>query len=407
MLLAVLLLVGSTSTQNLHHTAKQYAKLEEPAQKAYQQSYTIPVIKPADETNMIVRKGGVSITCSLNSFEAVTNTVTEQKPVPVAANDYPRIDRYQIAHIPRVMVAPERATFTFTITNHLKRVLKLEAVPIVIMIDGNMYDLPPEVEIRWEKDKIIQNMTARIQLEGPDLEQLIQAKSLSVFIGDVPIRYDKAGNIQELQNFEWTFLISSETKVHEEPIRYEYVRKKAQQAMCRPCGGDGSRLVACKVCDRKGYLTDKEGKRYKCYSCSGNGTKSYSCGDCSGRGHVYVPQSKLPKVIGSEDWIGWQVKTRTIPNNLVFGVMLPAKGRYSYSTLSEGSIVNYWHTSSKRSQQYYIHIKHDGMLYKFLPTKANGDRSTKLFVNFNVTPILIKGGRLVGEPTPLETSDIN
>ena len=217
----VLLFWGSTSTfESTFQTSQQ---VDGPDSIDYQMDYLQPSITPVASTQMRIDYKGVLIVCEVVPIEVNPENEWRRVPWTGGINQQPQARVFQVYEVPVYRPDRDRVVFKITLKNKQDRVLKLVEAPIVMMIDGNQYELPEDVYVEWNNAMVIKGFQKEYTLQGPTFEQLQEARKIYLSINDVPVEYDQAGTVLEKKNFEWNFDCGV-TQVQREirlPVTYE------------------------------------------------------------------------------------------------------------------------------------------------------------------------------------------
>lgn len=405
---SALLFWASNSTSRISKTYETRQEIERPTTSGatHPVRYEVPVIEPEAGTPQRQSKGGVEVWCEVAPPQISKTTRTERRPVYVSKSEYDsHLDVFRVASYPEYQLDFVQAQFKITVFNKQDRVLKLIDVPVVMLIDGDQFQISDENYVTWRNAMIVKGFNKEIFLPGPDLERVRTAKSIYVSVNDVPISYDKAGNVIEKQNFEWRFSARVEQRTENVPITYTYETRPVHQEDCSSCEG-GTKEAKCDLCDGNGKYTNKEGKLVSCFRCGGDGKVSQKCYSCSGRGFNYHPQSSVTPVLDRETWNGWKVRVWSKSGQHPIWVVDPATGSYR-SVGKTGEIggqsaesIDYWHSGAGKT--YSLMVMRDGRnLYMVNPVKQGNKPSPKVTIDFSVDPPEISGGEFVWVPERL------
>ncbi len=393
-ILSLLLLLGSCTVQQLSYTQKTYQNTQK-SDETVQVQYTLPVVKPAAKTTQEQTKGGVTISVEVLSFSAHLMEEEEENvayKIPAQA-DY---DVFEIRKTPYYRVSPENIRFKIRIRNREDVPLKLSEVGFALIIDGTQWSFPSTHLEEWNKGLILSGFEKEYFVDGPQLDGLVNAQVVYLFLNGVPVSYDKAGNVTEKKNFEWFFECSSTEVTKEEEVHYEYVSRPIHKERCHKCTGTGKdpQLYKCDKCAGNGaYISKIDGKTYKCSKCDGTGKIQVTCDHCKGTGVLEYPKSTLPPVDQSITWNGWKVTVSTIPKGASIKIVDPETGVYTAAPYNTPVITPWYYTGTDKRP---IIIEYNGQTAKILPYHE-GAPSARVVVDFSSGTPVVTRGELVAE----------
>lgn len=277
----------------------------------------------------------MNITCELTPFSS-ERMEAQDRSVTYADLNMPGYDVYEITRRPVYSIKPDNLQFKIRVKNNQNRVLKLIEVPIILIVDGMQITIPEVALLDWKGTLIVKGFEKDSLVNGPYLEQLRASKVVYIAVHDVPVLYDRAGNVTRKDNFEWTFKINNEQVQKHDKILYTYEEEPIYKEQCKACYGKGyyEKIVECPICKGTGYYTDDKGNSVKCRNCgkenAGTGRlkieEKYK--SCSGRGVIAYPKSPAPPIASEVIWTGWKVRVETNPPGAKVSVVDINTGEY-------------------------------------------------------------------------------
>lgn len=397
---------GSSGSKTFTETLDSYESISRPKTTQHQVDYQVPSVTPSPGVEMNIEYKGVLIRCEIIPIQVTTQEKIQEIAVPVEASQYPQLDMFQIKKIPTYSTSRNNLLFKITLTNRQDRVLKLVDAPIVMLIDGDQYQLSEEVYVDWNNAMVIKGFTKEFTLMGPAFDRLTTVQKIYLSINDVPVEYDKAGNVLEKKNFDWTFDCETRRVQKSITIPLTYETRSAKRESCNVCSGNGSLSTSCAVCGGDGKVGDNN--QTACFSCGGDGKKSKACTSCNSQGFHYRPQSPEQRIESSVTWNGWEVEVDSKPERLQVYGYKPKIGQYqAFGRMSNsGEEYQYWATATNANQIFPLKINYGGKMYSFYPFSGEdlAQRSYKVEIDFTQNPPAIKDGfwGLAPEDIPVE-----
>lgn len=372
-------------------TVKTYAEVSKKSSEPINFSYEYPVIKPINGTVQTQRKGGVTITCEVIPFE-VSLKERVLKSVFYADPKMPGYDIFEVARTPYASVTPEKFILNIKVKNNQDRILKIRETALLMQVDGVNYNMPEADTKEWYAAMVIKNGEFNYRVNGPDVNNLMDAKLVYLMINDVPTIMDAAGNIKNRENFEWYFECKKETVQKQSQKTYTYETVPVETKRCERCVGKGvDPDDKCPRCQGAGKNKNRfDGRWYDCSTCKTTGIVKQDCLACKGKGAIAFPKSQLPPETSSTSWSGWAVNVVTNPPGAVVKVVNPTSKNY-YDAGTSNSSVN-WTTSNSTS--YPIIVEYQGKSVKVLPYDKKGKAITKVVIDFSSGQPIVKEGSL-------------
>ncbi len=372
-------------------TVKTYEDVKKRDSEPYTLSYELPIITPTNGTIQTQKKGGVTITCEVVPFD-VSILDQEKKGVFYADPKMPGYDVFEVSHTPVAVVKPENFLLKIKIKNNQERILKIRETAMLMQVDGVNYNMPEADTKEWYAAMLIKNGEFNYNIKGPELNSLIGAKLVYLFINDVPTVMDEGGNIKKRENFEWYFECKKQSVQKQLQKTYTYQTNPVESRQCNRCVGRGiDPDNKCSICNGAGQNKEPlTGNMIKCSTCSGTGVVQKNCNSCKGKGVLTFPKSPLPPETSSTSWSGWAVNVVTNPPGAVVKVINTSTKKYEEVGTSN-STVN-WKTSN--SVSYPIIVEYQGKSVKVLPYNNKGKEVTKVVIDFSGNQPVIKEGSL-------------
>lgn len=356
-------------------------------------TYQDPVITLLGVAEQAQTKGGVTITCtivpfSLDKKESVTEIPFYRSP---SKSDYDVIETKRTSDY---SISPDEVLITVQIKNNQSHVLKMRDCAIAMIIDNIQYSIPQDNIVQWENTNVMSNFSTSYTLRGPKLSALRDPKSIEIFINDIPVSFDDAGNITKRENFNWVFSCHSEPKTVQDRITYSYDEKPVHKEQCQACNGQGyfKDQKTCTSCKGSGrVLNPYDNKVYNCSRCSGTGieTSKIDCKTCYGLGIRSYPKSPLPPIADKVVWKGWKVQVLSVPAGAAVQVIDTKTG--TYKKVGETPTLVDWYASP--TTQFPIILELQNQKVKVLPiNQQSGTQLTKVNVDFMSVPAQVSRG---------------
>lgn len=381
------LFYASKSVSKISKDVKTYSNVSKIDKKDTTVSVSYPILLPINNTKQELTKGGVTVSCEIVPFD-INKTTNQNREIFYADPSKPGFDIYQTANIPAFSVTPDRVSFNLKIKNKQSHLLKMREVALVMLIDGIQYSWPKTfIDEEWQSGMIVSGFEKSFNLPGPKLENLKNAKVINIFLNDLPVSYDQAGNVSKRENFEWTFQANIKTENRSEPIIFTYETEPVHKEQCISCSGSGKRNVSCTACGGDGIFTF-DGKNSRCNRCNGSGKVAINCSVCGGMGFLSYPKSKLPEVSSLERWNGHIVTVRTIPDGATVSIYDVDAKKYLDQNALTPIRVNWLRNSS---EDFPIIISLNGKKVKVMPFKK-GKASNKILIDFTPETPFVKIG---------------
>jgi len=379
------LFIASSSVQPITRT--QYASTTKKSD-SMQLTYQIPYFEMANETKQLVTKGSITVSMEIQNFE--TNRLNKQTE-KIAPSDNAEFDKYEVRNEPYYDTSPNQVHFRMRIKNNSTRILKLREVALVFQVDGHQVSLNNEYTTKWLENMVIPSSEEDYDIPGPLLSTLKGNSTVGVFLYDVPISYDNAGNVLKKENFEWYFYQKERSETKKEVITYTYRTEPVYKEVCSQCNGVGYFVSTktCTTCGGKGYTTDSKGKSYKCFTCGGGGKISVKtdCSNCT-EGKIAHRKSSNPTI--DQQWTGWYVSVVTTPA----GARVSTYNSVSqtYEVVGNSPLKIAW--VNPRGTQYPILIESGSASIKVMPYTKSNKQSPKVQVDFTSGSPIAKIGNV-------------
>ena len=336
----------------------------------------MPTVVPAPQTQQIQKKGDVTVNVEVTRFNANRIVQTTER---VAPSDNKEFDNYEVENTPAYTVSPDRMLFNVRVKNDQARILKLADVAIVFVVDGVSVTIEGGDFKEWVTGLIIPGTEKDYSIKGPKTASLPKSSVVGMYIYDMPVKYDAAGNVTKKDNYEWYFMYSVNQESVEEKITYTYRKEPVYKEVCSQCSGVGHFIVTCKTCAGKGKVLNNKSEVVTCYKCAGNGKVKDDCGNCTD-GKIPHRKSGDPSI--DERWYGYDITVTTIPAGADLYVMNPDTKEYFRAGTSPAK-VRWWEVSSKKpADKYPIRITQGGKTIE-VSARANGKVIPKVVVDFS------------------------
>jgi hypothetical protein len=376
------LFYASTEVHRIQSTQIQYEQTQKQAFHTTL-SYNLPVITLAPQTQQTQKKDGVTISCSITPFQLDSSIHRSAPTLTYADPDNPDFDVYETENRPTYTVIPDAVEFSITVKNSQDRIIKLNEVAVVSVVDGIQYSLSRADMEEWNGGLVVKGFDKSYAVHGPKLSTLGNAKVIYLSVNDVPVLYDSAGNVKKKENFEWFFQVGATPVVKDAVVSYDYTTEPVDRRQCTACGGRGytERVVTCSTCKGYGsYINQYNGKRYNCTACGGTGKIALKdvCVNCGGKGELRFPKSKLPPEKSRTEWAGWNVEVDTKPAGANIEVIDVQTGLYA----PDGTSNRVVHWLSSQTASYPIIVEYQGKSVKVLPYSNSGKPIAKVSVDF-------------------------
>ena len=187
-------------------------------------SAQVPQMTALDQTEQRQRKGEVTVMAAGQTYgaEQERRTRVEQLPPPppwVSPRPSEQHVYVEQSREPVLVVTPDRLEFLLTITNHGDRVLRTRGAVMELNVDGRTLAVR-EQDYQGLLDAVIPPGGQRqVSLYGPSLDRMPDAGVIGMFLYDVPIERDEAGNVVRVENFEWYFEYDLRTQSREAEVQ--------------------------------------------------------------------------------------------------------------------------------------------------------------------------------------------
>lgn len=189
-----------------------------------------PVITPSRETKELQQKGGINISLAPNDFlcsDAVERTSREIPRNPFDFNEtYSLIsfinagaggkpEDYRLIETtstPVYAVNPAKVAFRVKINNQMPRVFRGAGTVVLYNFGGRNSSVSSQDYADLSSVIVPPRTEAELTIFGPAFQAIPEKTTLGIFLYDVVIRTDNAGNIVEKQNFEWYYNYETQVK---------------------------------------------------------------------------------------------------------------------------------------------------------------------------------------------------
>lgn len=182
-----------------------------------------PVITAMPETRELQAKGGVNISLAPSAYECVptVDTVTKEMQPSFAASlafsmNNPNVDRnafkyVEVSKIPTFELEPDRISFRVKINNQMPRVFRGAGTVVLYNFGGKNASISSKDYEELTNIIVPPRSEAEVVIYGPAMSTVPNNTTFGIFLYDVVISTDRAGNVTEKQNFEWYYSYQTET----------------------------------------------------------------------------------------------------------------------------------------------------------------------------------------------------
>ncbi len=388
--LFTLLAIGSASSVQTVHDPILPASKKSVLTQPITLTLNVPNVKPAAETNQMQTLGGVTVSVEALPYSVERSTKKTERIVPTASRT---LDLYETEEKPSCTVTPDRINFKVRIKNGQNRILKLNDVALIFLVDGTQVSIADKQTEWLEGQMLVPGSEREYIVYGPKISQLKEKAVVGFSLFDMPTKYDKAGNVESKENYHWYFIHQMEQVTKTDSVQFDYIEKPMHRESCSTCNGGGKlqETKSCWLCAGSGTTKNKEGKLFKCSNCAATGkvTRSNDCHHCGGAGAFIRRKSELPSPIGYLD--GWVVNVTTKPTGASVFAYDPQTQRVA--SIGRSSCTVRWVSPEK--QEVPIEITYQGKTVKVLPYDAKGKPSSSVNVDFSTGKPIVKKGKQV------------
>lgn len=355
----------------------------------------IPSIEIDRKTVQLQQKGGIVVSCEVVPHSVEFNHSTG-RDIFYSDPSSPGFDIFEVRNTPVAEIYPNNLQFKIKVRNNQDRLLKLWEVPIILNVNNIQTNLTGTQLEEWNGAKIAKGFEHEFTIHGPKLSGFKNLNSIYIAAHDIPVLYDKAGNITEKQNFEWIYNVKMETVSKTGKITYAYEKSPVHKERCHSCSGRGYFInkYKCNTCNGNGSYKNKKGETVKCGYCGGDGIVEVkeNCQNCSGHGEISYPKSTLPPIESQIAGTGWYVGIKTIPSPAVVKVYSAETNEYKF--LQHNQNKGFWYATHSSDKP--ILIEYNGKTVKVVPYDNEGNEIDDIKVDFTSgsTPAVLAGKKI-------------
>jgi hypothetical protein len=183
------------------------------------------------QSTAVQERGGVSISVTPTPFtraRAVQYVNVQTQPfLAVVARD---TRFYRRTETPLAVVSPDNLSFKIGITNQLPRVFRGAGAVVSLSVNNRTAALTHEASQDFLNSAIPPRGQAEFTIPGPTVAALPDSGVIGLFIYDVVVAVDAAGNPTRRENFEWNYALSRDVSSDTASI----VTRDEQQPMSEP-----------------------------------------------------------------------------------------------------------------------------------------------------------------------------
>ena len=175
----------------------------------------LPSFAPAQETQSLQQRGGLSISVAPSEYTLSVRTTILQHQVSEGFRE--RLSHNMLAKdgandvlverttVPALVLAPERLIFKVHINNQMPRVFRGAGIVVQFNVAGKLAAVDPSGYADLVNAVIPPRGEQEVTVLGPSMSAIPDASLVALLFYDVVTNQDTAGNITEKQNFEWYF----------------------------------------------------------------------------------------------------------------------------------------------------------------------------------------------------------
>lgn len=171
-------------------------------------NWIMPSFTPTAETQPIVAKGGVSLGATPAVYQ---RHIAEVQRDSALGNMTPGINYsnptswYIRSFRPSVSVTPSDIAFTLTVINNLDRVFRSAGAVISLNVDGRTISFDQSGISEFLDVVLVPRAQAQVTIDGPPLSVLQPSGTIALFVYDVVVAVDAAGNPTAKENWSWYY----------------------------------------------------------------------------------------------------------------------------------------------------------------------------------------------------------
>lgn len=182
-----------------------------------------PVITPLPQTKELQKKGGINISLAPGSFQCskavekttqeVEATMDETMALSISTGGKSRFFKMlETTSTPVYQVSPDKVAFRVKINNQMPRVFRGAGTVVLYNFGGRNTSISSQDYAELSNIIVPPRTEAEVTIYGPSFSNIPENTTLGIFLYDVVIRTDDAGNVIEKQNFEWYYNYQTQNK---------------------------------------------------------------------------------------------------------------------------------------------------------------------------------------------------
>ena len=172
-----------------------------------------PVLAPLPETKELQAKGGINISLAPGNFQCsktVQKTSQEVQPtagevlaLSLSSSGNSRFYKMlETTSTPVYTVNPEKVAFRVKINNQMPRVFRGAGTVVLYNFGGKNTSISSQDYAELSNIIVPPRTEAEVTIYGPSFRDIPEKTTLGIFLYDVVIRTDNAGNIVEKHNYQ-------------------------------------------------------------------------------------------------------------------------------------------------------------------------------------------------------------
>lgn len=183
-----------------------------------------PLITALPETRALQTKGKINISLAPNTFECVSgyeDVAREVRPgfadqLAFSMNnpDIPmsRAKFVEVTKMPTYTLNPDKISFRVKINNQMPRVFRGAGTVVLYNFGGNNTSISSQDYAELTNVIVPPRTETEVVIYGPAITSVPDNTTFGIFLYDVVIATDNAGNVTEKQNFEWYYNYQTEVR---------------------------------------------------------------------------------------------------------------------------------------------------------------------------------------------------
>jgi len=253
------------------------------SEKTVDLKWRIPLLTVSEETSVEQSAGGIKISIAPELFHKETHNIKKSHSRGHKKSNTGK-DRYRYVDdesIPTAYVTPGRLSFRVTVHNQMKRILRLEGSVISVNVEGKQIALTADDYKEFLGGIVLSRGEQQYTIRGPDINSLPEKETvvIGLFIHDVVVETDAAGNPTKRENFHWYYTCQFKEEKEQQKTKVERKVVDTLSGACLNC--DGDIIVPCSRCGGSGIFQGIL-RVAPCHACEQRG--KFLCGSCKGTG---------------------------------------------------------------------------------------------------------------------------